>query len=94
MIPHTISLKKKEIDKEFYDSMSQVGRFVFAKALLNKKNKISIYDFVKNLYYLENQEIEKQEIAILQQEILSKLPSTKIIKFSDYSTGKEKSNFK
>lgn len=71
--------EKKGIDKEFYDSMSQVGRFVFAKALLNKKKKINIYDFVKNLYYLENKKIEKQEIEILQQDILSKLPSIKII---------------
>lgn len=84
--------EKKGIVKDFYNAMSQVGRFVFAKTLLNKKNKISIYDFVKNLYYLENQEIKKQEIAILQQDILSKLPSAKIINinFSDYTTEKRK----
>lgn len=84
--------EKKGIGKDFYNSMSQVGRFVFAKALLNKQNNISIYDFVNNLYYLENQEIEKQEIEILQQDILSKLPSAKItnINFSDYSTEKRR----
>lgn len=82
--------RKKGIENEFYDSMSQVGRFVFAKSLLDKKNKISIYDFVENLYYLENQVIEKQEIAILQQDILSKLPSAKIVNFSDYTTEKRR----
>jgi len=72
--------------------MSQIGRFVFAKKILNKKNNISIYDFVKNLYYLENQEIEKKEIVVLQQDILSKLASAKIINinFSDHTTEKRR----
>ena len=84
--------EKKGIHKQFYDSMSQIGRFVFTKTLLNKKNNISIYDFVKNLYYLENQEIEKKEIVVLQQDILSKLPSAKIINinFSDHTTEKRR----
>lgn len=81
---------KKGIDKEFYNSMSQVERFVLAKALLNKQNNINIYDFVKNLYYLEKEEIPKQEITILQQDMLSKLPTTKNINFSDYITLKKR----
>lgn len=82
--------EKKGIEKNFYDLISQVGRFVFAKSLLQKKNKISIYDFVKNLYYLENQEITKKEIEILQKDLLSKLSSAKISKFSDYTTEKRR----
>jgi len=82
--------EKKGIEKDFYDLMSKVGRFVFSKSLLNKKNKINIYDFVRNLRYLENQEIETQEIAILQQDILSKLSSTKIVNFSDYTIEKRR----
>lgn len=81
---------KKGIESEFYDLISQVGRFVFAKAILNKKNKIFIYDFVENLYYLENQKIDKKEIAILQKEMLSKLPRAKIIDFSDQMTEKRR----
>lgn len=81
--------EKKGKEKEFYNSMSQIGRFAFAKALINKRKQISIYDFVENLYYLESlEEITKQELAILQQEILSKLPTTQIYNFSEYQTGK------
>ena len=51
--------EQKGIEKEFYDSMSQFSRFVFAKSLLDKNKKISIYDFVKNLNYLEKQGTKK-----------------------------------
>ena len=81
---------KKGIENKFYELMSQVGRFVCTKSLLNKQNKISIYDFIENLYYLESETIEKKEIAILQQEILSKFPPTKIINFSDCVSEKGK----
>lgn len=76
--------EKNGIEKEFYDAMSQVGRFVFAKVLLNKKSDINIYDFIENLCCLDNEGVEKTEITSLQQEILSKLQLTKnVIYFSN-----------
>lgn len=81
--------EKKGLEKQFYGWMSQIERFVFAKSLLNKQKQITIYDFIKNLYYLEeNKQIKKQEIITLQQEIISKLSSVKIVDFSNYTTKK------
>lgn len=82
--------EQKGIEKDFYDLMSQFSRFVFAKSLLDKNKKISIYDFVKNLNYLEKQGTKKQEIANLQQDILSKLPVAEVVNFSDYIIGKRR----
>ena len=68
--------------------MSQIGRLVFAKSLLNKKSKITIYDFVDNLDYIEEREISKKEIAKLQQDILSKLSFVKIVNFPEGINGR------
>jgi len=79
--------ENKKIENDFYDTMSQIAKFVFAKSLVNNKSKISIYDFINNLYYLERKEIKLKEIESLQNNLSSKM-SAQIVNFSDYSVGK------
>ena len=81
---------KKEMENEFYDAMSELGRFTFAKALVNKQNEIGIKEFVDNLYYLQGHNINKKEVRALQQIIKSKLTTKKVIDFSDYKGNKRK----
>lgn len=82
---------EKGIEDKFYSSMSEIGRFTFAKALVNKTKTIKINDFIDNLYYLQGGYgtygcgIDKREILTIQKEIISKLQTQKVINFEDYA---------
>ena len=85
---------QKGIEKKFYTSISEIGKFVYAKAMVENNKNITIYIFIDNLNYLKFQEknlIKKQEIESLQKELHSKLyTSNKVVNFSDYTTPKKR----
>lgn len=64
---------EKGLETEFYNATSELVRYTFAKALINKSANIDLSDFIGNLYYLQNSQINKKEILNLQSEIKSKI---------------------
>lgn len=86
---------EKGIEEKFYNSMSEIGRFTFAKALVNKTNTIRINDFIANLYYLQGGRgtygcgIDKKEILNIQKEMISRLKAQNVVNFEDYTSEKK-----
>lgn len=75
---------EKGLETEFYNLTSELVRYTFAKVLINKTNSIDLSDFIGNLYYLQNSQINKREILNLQKKIKSKIQDTKITNFTDF----------
>ena len=81
--------ERKGITKEFYTSMSRLERNTIVKSLLDKRSKITIYSFIDCLRRLECDKINDGDIALLQQEIISSIPSKNIIDISSYMNVKK-----
>jgi hypothetical protein len=75
---------EKGIESKFYVSMSEIGRFVFAKILINNSKDIKIEDFINNINYLETIGINKEEIPAIQQKILLRTKGNKVVNFANY----------
>ena len=74
-------LIKQIHEEKYYSICSLILQFVCSKALVEKTSKITIYDFIKNLSYLENSLLITKEINDLQKEIILEISVTKINKF-------------
>lgn len=75
---------EKGLETEFYNLTSELVRYTFAKVLINKSTSIDLSDFIGNLYYLQNSQINKREILNLQKEIKAKIQDAKITNFTDF----------
>ena len=82
---YTLILIKKRQEEEYYSICTQILRLVCAKVLVEKTSKITIYDFIKNLSYLENSPLTTEEINNLQKEMLLEISVTQITNFIEDS---------
>lgn len=81
-------LGEKKLNRNFYDAISTIVRFTYAKNLVNHLDNLGISNFIENLYYLQNGQIGKKEVALLQKEIIEKVRNLKVINFTDIESAK------
>ena len=74
---------KKGIELDFYYYMSIVMKFTLSYALIYNSKKVSILDFINNLWYLNTDDFNEKEILKLQKELCEKLSCTKVLDFQN-----------
>jgi hypothetical protein len=76
-------LAKRGLESSFYDLVSFVEKYTFAKTLYTGKKEININSFIDNLDHLTSENIAPKDIANLQKTISSEM-SSNVIDFSAY----------
>ena len=76
---------EKGVQYQFYESVAEIFRYTFARALVNKSDSININSFVENLYFLQkgygdfNINLKEKEVLKIQKEILLSLETKKVL---------------
>jgi hypothetical protein len=82
---------EKGIEKEFYDSMSELSRMTFAKALVHKGREINLNNFISNLHVLEFcNGIKKDEMTDIKKKIREETGNNMVLKFEIPDDNKRK----
>lgn len=74
---------KENLQKEYYNIMSNIIRITLSEILVNNRKSVSIINILKNLSYFEKYKVEKDSLEELSNNIITKTnkPVTQIIKF-------------
>ena len=72
---------KKGINNNYYNYMSFLNKLTLSNVLVYHKKKININNYIDSLSYLEKMDISKEDIALLEKDIMNKLSNSNIISF-------------
>ena len=80
----------KDMQEEYYKFLSYLNRRVFADALVNSNNTVSLDNYISSLPMFIGEQITDDDIKYLSHEIYSRIESPTVISLADYMNKHDK----
>ena len=78
------------MQEEYYKFLSYLNRRVFADALVNGDNTVSLDNYISSLPIFIGEQITDDDIKYLSHEIYSRIESPTVISLADYMNRHDK----